>query len=81
MKVYESLLFQMRFQIKELKNKVREELKEHGINPKKDLTIDTSIAFSVPLSKVQIFKLKKQLSENEQIFVTPIDGEDFDISI
>ncbi len=42
---------------------------------------DTSIAFSVPLSKVQIFKLKKQLSENEQIFVTPIDGEDFDISI
>lgn len=41
----------------------------------------TSIAFSVPLSKVQIFKLKQQLNENEQIFITPIEGEDFNISI
>lgn len=42
---------------------------------------DTSIAFSVPLSKVQIFKLKKQLNENEQIFVNAIEGKDCDISI
>ena len=42
---------------------------------------DASISFSVPLSKVQIFKLKKQLKENEQIFVTPIEGEDFNISV
>lgn len=42
---------------------------------------DTSIAFSVPLSKVQVFKLKKQLAESEQIFVTPIDGENFNIPV
>ena len=42
---------------------------------------DASIAFYVPLSKVQIFKLKKQLNENEQIFITPIEGEDFNISV
>lgn len=40
-----------------------------------------SIAFTVPLSKVQVFKLKKQLSDAEQIFVTSIDGEDLDIQI
>lgn len=42
---------------------------------------DASISFSVPLSKVQIFKLKKQLKENEQIFITPIVGENCDIPI
>ena len=42
---------------------------------------DTSISFSVPLSKVQIFKLKKQLNENEQIFTTSIVGENCDIIV
>ena len=42
---------------------------------------DCSIAFSVPLSKVQIFKLKKLLKENEQIFVTPIDGENCEFTV
>ena len=40
-----------------------------------------SIAFSVPLSKVQVFKLKKQLDENEQIFITPIEGKNCDITV
>jgi len=42
---------------------------------------DASISFSVPLSKVQIFNLKKQLKENEKIFITPIVGENCDIPI
>lgn len=42
---------------------------------------DTTIAFSVPLSKVQIFKLRKQLTESERVFITPIEGEDYDISV
>lgn len=42
---------------------------------------DKSIAFTVPLSKVQIFKLKKQLNENEQIFITPIEGENLDVFV
>ena len=42
---------------------------------------NSPIAFSVPLSKVQIFKLKKQLNEKEQVFVTPIDGENLDLTV
>lgn len=42
---------------------------------------DASIAFSVPLTKVQIYKLQKILSEKEQVFITPIDGEDIDLSV
>ena len=42
---------------------------------------DSAIAFSVPLSKVQVFKLKKQLSEEEQVFITSIDGENYDLSV
>ena len=42
---------------------------------------DRSIAFSVPLSKVQIFKLKKQLHEDEQLFITSIEGENCDITV
>ncbi|MCR5213206.1 MAG: DUF4274 domain-containing protein [Eubacterium sp.] len=40
-----------------------------------------SIEFTVPLSKAQIFKLKKQLNENEQVFITPIEGNNYDISL
>ena len=40
-----------------------------------------SIEFTVPLSKVQIYKLKKQLEENEMVFITPIEGENFDITV
>ena len=42
---------------------------------------DRSIAFSVPLSKVQIFKLKKQLHEDEQLLITSIEGENCDITV
>jgi len=42
---------------------------------------NSPIAFSVPLSKVQIFKLKKQLNEEEQVFVTAVDGENFDLPV
>lgn len=42
---------------------------------------NSSISFSVPLSKVQIFRLKKQLDENELIFISPISGDNYDISI
>lgn len=42
---------------------------------------NSPIAFSVPLSKVQIFKLKKQLNEEEQVFVTAVDGENYDLSV
>lgn len=42
---------------------------------------NSAIAFSVPLSKVQVFKLKKQLNKEEQVFVTLIDGENLDLSV
>ena len=35
---------------------------------------DKSIAFTVPLSKVQIFKLKKHLNENEMVFVSSVNS-------
>lgn len=37
------------------------------------------IAFEVPLSKVQIFKLKKILSEQENIFLESIGGKNLNI--
>ena len=43
--------------------------------------VERDIAFNLPLSKVQVFKLKKQLNEKEQVFVTPIEGEDLDLMI
>ncbi len=33
---------------------------------------DTSVHFEVPLSKVQVFKLRKKLADIEQVFVTNI---------
>lgn len=39
------------------------------------------VAFNVPLTKVQVFKLKKQLAENEQIFTNQIDGIDCNIDL
>lgn len=33
---------------------------------------DKSIPFEVPLTKIQVFKLKKMLADDEQIFVTNI---------
>lgn len=42
---------------------------------------NSSIAFNVPLSKVQIFKLKKKLNKNEEIFITSIEGKNDDISL
>ena len=42
---------------------------------------DRSIGFEVPLSKVQIFKLKKQLADYEQVFISSIEGEDYNITL
>lgn len=39
------------------------------------------IAFKVPLSKVQLFQLKKLLSEKENVFVENIVGKNLDINI
>lgn len=39
------------------------------------------IAFKVPLSKVQIFKLRKMLSEDEMVFIEDIVGKDLDINV
>lgn len=33
---------------------------------------DKSVSFDVPLSKIQVFKLKKTLSDDEQVFITNI---------
>ncbi len=33
---------------------------------------DTSVSFEIPLNKAQIFKLKKTLSDDEQVFITSI---------
>jgi len=38
-----------------------------------------NISFKPELSKAQLFKLKKLLSDDELIFVTPIDGNDCNI--
>lgn len=37
------------------------------------------IGFQVPLSKVQLFKLKKKLTEQENIFIESIEGKCLDI--
>lgn len=39
------------------------------------------IEFQVPLSKVQLYRLKKVLSENENIFIDNIEGKCLDIDI
>lgn len=39
------------------------------------------IAFKIPLSKVQIFKLRKILSEDETVFIEDIKGKDLDIRL
>lgn len=44
----------------------------------KDTFPNGGIAFQTPLTKVQIFKLKKQLSAEEIIFITDFSGSNFD---
>lgn len=39
------------------------------------------IAFQVPLSKLQIYKLKKVLNKKELLFITDISGEDLRITL
>lgn len=39
------------------------------------------IEFKVPLSRVQLFKLKKMLTEEERIFIENIEGKCLDISL
>lgn len=39
------------------------------------------IAFSIPLDKVSLYKLKKVLNEDESVFVNSIDGIDLDVNI
>lgn len=41
----------------------------------------SEIAFKVPLTKVQKYKLKKIIQSDELIFLEDIDGESFNISI
>ena len=41
----------------------------------------SDVAFVPPLTKVQIFKLQKQISKREQIFITAIEGKNCDIEI
>jgi len=40
-----------------------------------------SISFAVPLSKVQIFKVKKNLNDGERILIENIDGECIDYNL
>lgn len=42
---------------------------------------DGKIEFKVPLSKVELFKLKKVLTEKENVFIEDIIGENFDIDL
>ena len=39
------------------------------------------VRFSPELTKVQLYKLKKQLPENDQIFITEIEGKDYYIAL
>ncbi|SEQ43983.1 protein of unknown function [Lachnospiraceae bacterium RM5] len=39
----------------------------------------SDVSFKVPMSKVEIYKLKRRLSEKELIFITDIEGEDCNI--
>ncbi len=41
----------------------------------------SDIAFVPPLTKVQIFKLEKQINKSEQIFITAVEGKNCDIEI
>lgn len=40
-----------------------------------------NIEYKIPLSKVQMFKLKKILSEKENIFIENINGKNLDITL
>ena len=40
-----------------------------------------NIAFSAPLTKIQIYKLAKLLDEQEHIFISNIEGENMEIEI
>lgn len=39
------------------------------------------VGFIVPMSKVEIYKTKKILNEKELVFVTSIDGDDYNIDL
>lgn len=41
----------------------------------------TEIEFKAPLSKVELYKLKKALSEQENIFIQNIEGKNLDIDL
>ena len=41
----------------------------------------SDVAFVPPLTKVQLFKLKKQLNKSEEVLITAIDGKNYDIDI
>ena len=41
----------------------------------------TKIEFKVPLSKVELYKLKKVLKEQEKIFIENIEGENLNIDL
>ena len=41
----------------------------------------SDIEFKVPLNKVQLYKLKKELSEDEYIFVETIEGRILDFEL
>ncbi len=43
--------------------------------------LSNGIAFAVPLTKVQKYKLDKVVSPKETVFITDIDGEEMDICI
>lgn len=38
-------------------------------------------AFKPDLSKVQIYKMKKMITEEEQVFISEIEGEDYNIAL
>ena len=42
---------------------------------------NSDIQFRCPLTKVQIYKLSKQLSEGEKVFITEIPGENLDVPV
>lgn len=43
--------------------------------------VTNPILFTPPLTKVQLFKLKKILTDSEQIFIIPIEGKDLNIEV
>ena len=47
----------------------------HSIYPSSD------IQFKCPLTKVQVYKLSKLLSEEEKIFITEISGDNLDLTL